>query len=641
MKMPESENPNPAPESNNEDIQLYFRPDEIPERPRRVRHGVHGTARLANRTDMRPFLEPGTKNPEERDRDRRPTRLRMVTPLLEKDHEGGLLEPLLWQTLYMPDELRNRHILGVGQTGSGKTTKLILPLLDSDLSDARRSVIALDAKGRKLYPIVEQLANQYRPGQVIHRLNFRDPERSLIWNPIEGIHTLGDAHEIAHKLCTLVDHGGYKDGVFWLNNSIDLLTGLILALNDDPHEQHSLARARELLQQPLEDFARFVDRHQNNPVLRRLTDFRNRVNTTGECIVQDLLMRLSTFMDDKVAATTSGVSQLDIEELLRSGGILIIEVQETDVGKLQPVLNLLTNRLFTHLIHMATDSVTGRLPRPVSLLIDEFASAVGRMDEIDQRLNTVRERGVSVTAAVQSLSQLDLVYGKAADPVLAGFATKIFFGDGLDLRDAEYASRLTGMTTVEQVTIQQEIDPAADSGFRTMFRTITPVGRRLLLPEEIARPPMHHLFGAPVSVFLPSLTFQAYLTAAHEMPHIAKAMENVAPERLPPLQRRIGELKTKLSWVRASQTAKNWWEACETQLTPDVLITLLEELVRQREIWNKLRTRSATLFDEFMAAASQSATADPLANLAYFQYCLHKRHAEERNAANEMGQGTV
>ena len=35
---------------------------------------------------------------------------------------------------------------------------------------------------------------------------------------------------MAFKICTLVDRGGEREGAFWLNNSIDLLSGILLAL---------------------------------------------------------------------------------------------------------------------------------------------------------------------------------------------------------------------------------------------------------------------------------------------------------------------------------------------------------------------------------------------------------------------------
>src|SRR5262249_11217479 len=149
--------------------------------------------------------------------------------------------------------------------------------------------------------------------------------------------------------------------------------------------------------------------------------------------------------------------QIDLDSILLGGGILIIEVNETDVGKLKQVINLYMNHLFTRLVNLAADAPRGTLPYPCSLFLDEFASAVGRSDEMEVRLNTLRERGVNIVAAVQSITQLQ-IYGTAATQVLAGFSSKVYFA-GLEWTDAEYASRQGGVTTILTPTEEEDWAP--------------------------------------------------------------------------------------------------------------------------------------------------------------------------------------
>jgi type IV secretory pathway TraG/TraD family ATPase VirD4 len=483
---------------------FWFDEENTPWRPRRLRRGIYGTARLARRADLEPLLAPAGDGPC--------SGLPFYAALVEAGADGADLEPILWGALHLPDEVRGRHLLAVGQTGCGKTTRLVYPLLAADLAQ-RRTVIAVDAKGQKLLPLVERLVAHHRPGCPVRLLNFRDPGRSARWNPLRSVRSEGEMHDVAYKVCTLVDKGGEREGAFWLNNSIDALTAIGWALVQDPREQASLARARQVAALPIAEFARFADAHPSVPGLHRLWELYNDAHQTGACVFQDLRMRLSTFLDERVAQTTSGgPGELDLDDLLRGGGVLVLEVNETDVGKLKQVLNLFINHLFTRLIALAAESPDGRLPCPCSLFLDEFASAVGRIDEMEVRLNTLRERGVSVVAAVQSLSQLNL-YGTQAPQVLAGFASKLFFA-GLDWSDAEYASRLAGVTTVAA-------GPEAEAG-EALLLPYLPAARPLLLPEEVARPVKHPAFGPPATLFLPETPpVQLYLRPAYDLPLLA------------------------------------------------------------------------------------------------------------------------
>jgi len=165
----------------------------------------------------------------------------------------------------------------------------------------------------------------------------------------------------------------------------------------------------------------------------------------------------------------------------------------------------------------------GALPRPVSVLMDEFASSIGRIPDMQVRLNTLRSRRVSILAAIQSLSQLRAVYGEDCDAVLGAFSSKVFF-PRLELADAEYASRASGMMTVEAESFDRG-GPGAGGGLlegSPGASRVQPVGRRVLLPDEIASPPRHFALGQPVSCFLVGQRpFQAWLPPAFELAHLA------------------------------------------------------------------------------------------------------------------------
>jgi hypothetical protein len=608
---------------------FWFNEDNTPWRPSRPRRGLFGSARLARREDLAGFLEPV-------DNGRPRSKLPLYAALVESSADGGTLEPILYPSLSLPEDLRTRHLLAIGQTGCGKTTRLIYPLLANDVAQ-RRSIIVFDAKGKKVLPLVEGLAELHRPGQKTHLLNFRDPARSLRWNPIQGIRTEGEAHDVAYKICTLVDRGSEREGAFWLNNSIDALSGILLALATDPKERPSLSRARQVAHLPVAEFSRFAQAHPSVGVLTRVVELYRDANTTGACVLQDLRMRLSSFMDERVCDTTDvGPNQISVDRILTEGGILVVEVNETDVGKLKQIINLFMNHLFSRLISLAADARGGRLPLPCSLFLDEFASAVGKTDEMEVRLNTVRERGVSVVAAIQSIAQLS-IYGNSANQVLAGFASKVYFA-GLEWGDAEYASRQAGITTVYAPT--QEEDEDEEPWLRRPVRGV-PAPRSLLLPEEIARPTNHPTFGPPATLFLADTPpVQVYLRPAYDLPVLSRLLDpDEVPETKTPIKRRIAALERKLHWSSATQPTRQWWAGFKEKHSSEEVVKLLEKLEPLLEAWQKLREPKSAMLDAFRAAVQESGSKQAATHLAFLQYQLLKRHEEEQMGLETSGPG--
>ena len=133
---------------------------------------------------------------------------------------------------------------------------------------------------------------------------------------------------------------------------------------------------------------------------------------------------------------------------------------------------------------------------------------------------------MSIVGAVQTLGQLKQLYGESSESIVANFGTKIFFGGGLSLADARHASELSGTMTIDLAP-----DPLSwPSGTSLLPRAV-------LLPDEIARPPIHPLFGSPSTLFTPDLPpVQIYLPAAYELPLLAPALNphRARPETPPP-----------------------------------------------------------------------------------------------------------
>jgi type IV secretory pathway TraG/TraD family ATPase VirD4 len=485
---------------------------------------MFGSARIANRKDLESLLTP---HPNEQ----HVTRLGGVGLILELPCGRGTLGAEFGCTLCLSEELRNRHMLFVAKPGGGKTTRGILPLLLADIEDEERTVVSFETKGNH-HPLIAHWTRRHRRKKPVV-LNLTDPRRSVGWNPVRRDLTRTEAYDIAFTLCTAADrNSASQDSSFWINNAVRAMTGILLAIARDPDEQPCLGRVHEILDLSRDAFLAWSERNKDIPQIEFFRSFLRSNSHNAETCLADMSGRMATFLDMNLCATTSA-DELDLSTLTKQPTVLIVEIDEAQIEKLRPVYNLLFSRLLAALIDAADARPDGRLQRPVSIIADEFASAIGRIPDLPVRLNTMRSRRISFVAAVQSIGQIKHVYGDATESVLAAFNTRVFF-PALELQDACYASALSGITTVENRVETSLFTEDWEAPSPTMRRswTTSSIGRPLFLPGEISQPPTHFALGAPATFFLADTPpFQAWLTPSYQLPEVAFALRTIASAR--------------------------------------------------------------------------------------------------------------
>ncbi len=638
------------------DSEFLLSEQALPVRPSRAAGAMFGSARIANRKDLESLLTP---HPNEQ----HVTRLGGVGLILELPCGRGTLGAEFGCTLCLSEELRNRHMLFVAKPGGGKTTRGILPLLLADIEDEERTVVSFETKGNH-HPLIAHWTRRHRRKKPVV-LNLTDPRRSVGWNPVRRDLTRTEAYDIAFTLCTAADrNSASQDSSFWINNAVRAMTGILLAIARDPDEQPCLGRVHEILDLSRDAFLAWSERNKDIPQIEFFRSFLRSNSHNAETCLADMSGRMATFLDMNLCATTSA-DELDLSTLTKQPTVLIVEIDEAQIEKLRPVYNLLFSRLLAALIDAADARPDGRLQRPVSIIADEFASAIGRIPDLPVRLNTMRSRRISFVAAVQSIGQIKHVYGDATESVLAAFNTRVFF-PALELQDACYASALSGITTVENRVETSLFTEDWEAPSPTMRRswTTSSIGRPLFLPGEISQPPTHFALGAPATFFLADTPpFQAWLTPSYQLPEVAFALRTIASAR--PASRklrrkalayaprskstgsgrvpdkavsagftdpsglsedRLRELlenvkQASLDWEKTTGSARKWWTAFENENKhqPALVLRLAEELA----------VRKATV-TEFFLAYVHSNTDNIQANLSYLDYTRLKRLDEQR-----------
>jgi type IV secretory pathway TraG/TraD family ATPase VirD4 len=579
--------------------------------------------------------------------------------------------------LIFPREERNRHMLAIAKTGSGKTTKLILPILYNDCLCNTRSTIVIDSKP-EMWRKLAAMTKRYNPEKNILLFNPLDIARSMSWNILSKIEDDTDAKLIANTIIMATDNPSAKsDSPFFRNNALAILNAIMVGLLKDPEEVLSMPRIHELVQSGMKPLCDWLERHPAAyRTSRTFVELARSGSQNADTIMSELGMRISAW-DLRAIRATTAMDELNIEELISRPSLFIVEFRESELEMLRPMANVIVIELLRYLTKRAENCPGTRLPRPVSLVIDEFASALGRLPDIHVKLNTLRSRNVSIVAAIQSIAQIKANYGDDADSVVAGFSTKIFM-PALDMQDAEWASKETGQMTIRFETAssgsnRKMIEWFASKNISTQEQVQQ---RAVLTPEEIGKPADNR-----ITFFLPNTPpFQGFLVPFYKVPKMLKRITEFdndqdelriregpieyaekLPEFKPPedqkgtggkagglppgisntkgwtdeqiLEKLEDTKKNKLDWENTTGSARKWWEAFENENKHrNALVLRLAE---------ELATRKATI-TEFFLAYVYSNTDNIQANLHYLDYTRLKKEEEKKKkeaAAKASGGG--
>jgi type IV secretion system protein VirD4 len=368
----------------------------------------HGSARWADRGDLkRAGLFASTKELPE------PGAL-LLAPYSTRAH------------IRRPPPGAQLHALIVGPSGSGKTRGVFMP----NCAAARGSFVATDPEGEL-----------WRETSGYHerawRFAPREPgaSRGFNWIPLCRDERLG--RQLARAVLQL--EADRHEEAFWTLADLRLCAALFahaasLDVPTPATAYHLLQRSPDAL---LAELA-------GSPVpsaraaAAQLAGLRDHVRAGIVLSVADKL----SFLDDPALLrfTSAELRAPDFTELQRRPIGVYWILHEQDVALLQPLSTLFFALLIDQLSR-------GRGDVPVTLFFDEFAN-IGPVPDFPTTISVARGRGLSLVLGVQSLSQLDGIYGRdGAETIATNCATEVVL-HGLSHRSAEEVSRALGAYTL-------------------------------------------------------------------------------------------------------------------------------------------------------------------------------------------------
>lgn len=345
---------------------------------------------------------------------------------------------------------RNNNILVCGGSGSGKTVSIMEPRL---LETSEDSLIVTVTKRR----IVEKYTPFFEArGYKVEELNFVSPEKSLIaYDPLRYIKKFQD---ITYLATAIVMADGRKEDShadpYWDHAAISLFSAEIaytlatkknptfadvLAFHDRLEISGEYSSNSSIGTTVDEAFSSLPSRGKLNQFARSCwSSFSSLPGRTAGCVYGTLNTTLDTIFSPELRKMITCGKQIEIEKLGTEKRVLFMSSSAVNPS-LHCFVNLFYAQAIKQLFEFAERQPDGKLPVPVHILCDDFATGC-RILNFQDYISVFREKQISATLLVQSESQLAGIYGQSdAKTIINNCDTYLYFG-GMDIETARHVS---------------------------------------------------------------------------------------------------------------------------------------------------------------------------------------------------------
>lgn len=342
----------------------------------------------------------------------------------------------------------NNNDLLVGPSGAGKTRGYVIP----NLLHTQDSLIVADTKGNlgRLYG-----RHLEERGYTVMHLDFTDVARTPWgYNPLAYIrpcrdpeanrdgdfYSEQDVKKVAQAICPCQD---FRQPYWDLAAQMYLEAILLFILNQLPREQHSLYEAYTFLSKmgtpELEDMVE-EERitHPDSAFARKMGMIRQngRADKMDASIKGILARHLDVLANSGTRRMFRMERQVDLGAFLRGRTALFLSVSDSDRSQ-DALVNLFYTQALQYLMTAADRRPDSRLPIPVRFILDDFSTNTV-IPEFDKTISVIRSREIYVSLIVQSLSQLEDLYGPAKAQTIINNCDHCLYLGGTDTQTARY-----------------------------------------------------------------------------------------------------------------------------------------------------------------------------------------------------------
>lgn len=343
------------------------------------------------------------------------------------------------------------HSLIIGATGSGKTYCMVNPLVNI-LAKKGESMIITDPKAE----IYENNANYLRArGYNIILLNFRNPQKGNMWNPLSLPYKLYKAgnidksNELLRDIATNILHEEKTDDPFWQNTAADYFVGLAQGLFQDVEEKYiNINSIIQMLTVGEEKYGAssyakeyFKLKDSSNSAYINAAGTVDAPSDTKGSIISVFRQKINIFAMAENLSEMLSSSNFDLMDIGRKRTAVFMIIQD-EKRTYHSLTTIFVKQCYESLIDVAQEN-GGQLPVRTNFILDEFAN-MPELKDVTTMITAARSRQIRFNLIIQNFAQLNQVYGKENAETIKGNCGNMIYLLSSELTALEEISKLCG-----------------------------------------------------------------------------------------------------------------------------------------------------------------------------------------------------
>lgn len=348
------------------------------------------------------------------------------------------------------------HSLIIGSTGSGKTYCIVNPSVHI-LAKHGESMVITDPKGEIYEKNAEFLRSR---GYKIVLLNFRNPQRGNMWNPLSLPYKLYKAgnfdkcNELLRDLAINILHDEKTDDPFWQNTSADYFVALAQGLFQDAEEEDiNISSIINMLTVGEEKYGAstyakeyFKMKDSRNPAYINAAGTIDAPNDTKGSIISVFRQKINIFAMAENLSEMLSKSDFDMMDIGREKTAVFLIIQD-EKKTYHALTTIFVKQCYESLIDVAQES-GGKLKVRTNFILDEFAN-MPELKDVTTMITAARSRQIRFNLIIQNFAQLNQVYGKENAETIKGNCTNMIYLLSSELTALEEISKLCGDVKVK------------------------------------------------------------------------------------------------------------------------------------------------------------------------------------------------